>query len=49
MGTPAVSFRLASRIMGAMPQLPDALAEIRGLRSEVEALQREIEKLKSRS
>ena len=26
-----------------------ALAEIRGLRSEVEALQREIEKLKSRS
>jgi UDP-3-O-[3-hydroxymyristoyl] glucosamine N-acyltransferase len=48
MGTPAVSFRLASRIMGAMPQLPDALAEIRALRSEVEALQREIEKLKSR-
>ncbi len=49
MGTPAVSFRLASRIMGAMPQIPDALAEIRGLRSEIEALKREIEKLKSRS
>jgi UDP-3-O-[3-hydroxymyristoyl] glucosamine N-acyltransferase len=48
MGTPAVSFRLATRIMGAMPQLPDALADIRRLQSEVEALQREIEKLKSR-
>jgi UDP-3-O-[3-hydroxymyristoyl] glucosamine N-acyltransferase len=49
MGTPAASFRLASRIMGAMPQLPEALATIRELKSEVEVLRREIEKLKSRS
>jgi UDP-3-O-[3-hydroxymyristoyl] glucosamine N-acyltransferase len=49
MGTPAVPFRLASRIMGGLPQLPEALAAIRELKSEVEALRREIEKLKSRS
>ena len=49
MGSPAVPFREASRIMGAMPQVPEALAAIRQLKSEVEALRREIEKLKSRS
>jgi UDP-3-O-[3-hydroxymyristoyl] glucosamine N-acyltransferase len=49
MGTPAVPFRLASRIMGGMPQLPEALATIRDLKSEVEALRKEIEELKSRS
>ena len=48
MGTPAVPFRQASHIMGAMSQLPDALATIRGLKSEVEALLKEVEKLKSR-
>ncbi len=49
MGTPAVPFRQASRIMGAMPQLPDALAELRALKSELESLRAEIEKLKSDS
>jgi UDP-3-O-[3-hydroxymyristoyl] glucosamine N-acyltransferase len=49
MGTPAVPFRQASHIMGAMPQLPEALAAIRELKSEVEALRGEIEKLKSHS
>jgi len=48
MGTPSVPFRLASRIMGAIPQLPEALATIRELKSEVQALRGEIEKLKSR-
>jgi uncharacterized small protein (DUF1192 family) len=49
MGTPAVPFRQASRIMGGMPQLPDALVRIRELAAEIEVLQREIEKLKSKS
>lgn len=49
MGTPAVPFRLASHIMGAMPQLPEALAVLRELKSQIEALRGEIEKLKSRS
>jgi UDP-3-O-[3-hydroxymyristoyl] glucosamine N-acyltransferase len=49
MGSPAVPFRQASHIMGAMPQLPEALATIRELKSELEALRSEVEKLKSRS
>ena len=49
MGTPAVPFRQATRIMGGMPQLPDALVTIRELKSEVEALRKEVENLKSRS
>jgi len=49
MGTPSVPFRLASRIMGAMPQIPEALAELRELKSEVEALRRELEKLRPHS
>lgn len=47
MGTPAVPFREASRIMGAWPQLPDALDTIRDLRNEIEALKKELERLKS--
>jgi len=49
MGTPAVPFRQASRIMGAMPQLPEALALIRELKTEVEALRRELEGMKTRA
>jgi len=48
MGSPSVPFRLASRIMGAMPQIPEALAALRELKSEVEALRSELEKLKQR-
>jgi len=48
MGTPAVPFRQASRIMGAMPQLPEALALIRELKADVEALRRELQELKTR-
>ncbi|MEW6510779.1 MAG: UDP-3-O-(3-hydroxymyristoyl)glucosamine N-acyltransferase [Bacteroidota bacterium] len=48
MGTPAVPFREASKIMGAWPQLPDALATIRELKNELAALKRELEQLKAR-
>jgi len=47
MGTPAVPLREASKIMGAWPQLPDALATIRDLKNEIEALKKELERLKS--
>jgi UDP-3-O-[3-hydroxymyristoyl] glucosamine N-acyltransferase len=49
MGTPAVEFRLASRIMGGWSQLPDALATLRDLKSQLETLRREIEMLRSAS
>lgn len=49
MGTPAVPFREASKIMGAMPQLPDALATIRELKNEVAAMKRELDGLKAAS
>jgi UDP-3-O-[3-hydroxymyristoyl] glucosamine N-acyltransferase len=46
MGTPAVPFREASKIMGAWPQLPEALATIRELKNELEDLKRELARLK---
>jgi len=47
MGTPAVPFREASKIMGSWPQLPDALADIRAMKNEIAALKKEIEELKA--
>jgi UDP-3-O-[3-hydroxymyristoyl] glucosamine N-acyltransferase len=46
MGTPAVPFREASKIMGSWPQLPDALADIRALKNEIAALKKELDELK---
>ena len=48
MGTPAVTFREASRIMGAMPQLPDALATIRELKNTIQELRKILESLNAR-
>jgi UDP-3-O-[3-hydroxymyristoyl] glucosamine N-acyltransferase len=45
MGTPAVPFREASKIMGALPQLPDALATIRELKNAVQELRKMLEEL----
>ena len=47
MGTPAVPFREASKIMGAMPQMPEALATIRDLKNEIAALKKEVDRLKA--
>jgi UDP-3-O-[3-hydroxymyristoyl] glucosamine N-acyltransferase len=46
MGTPAVPFREASKIMGAWSLLPDALTEIRALKNEIAALKDEIDRLR---